>query len=696
MVIYLLLRRRKSEVRWGASYLLRLTLSSRRRSSIWRQLVVLAVRCLILALTALLIAQLFQPNPQPTSLLLEPPAQPVHRAVLCDNTRSMATPEGGETRAERLRAALACILRSQRACDTVTLIPLMADAHEAATARHSTRTVHGRVKPAQVQAVTDAILPAEGHVALAPALSEALTRLATTPRAQKELYILSDFPRELASETDDLTWVPEAFAKAAVRIFPVNLALAGATAANIAVHRLSFGTDWVVAGVPLTLYAETENCADTVASVQLNLRMDGQAAGTLAATLQPNERRQLPETITFTKAGTAMVTVVPAGSRPETGTGAALAVEVHAAPVIWVLAPVSAGMAGGGQPGEAEFLLRALAGPEKDKAPLRVEAPEPRVFSLPIPDTVDTIVVAGFPLTSVMGRMLTEFTRRGGGLILAAGPEVNPASWNENLPDLLPAPLGKAWRETVDPEVFLTVSPAAADLQPQLFAEFATDRNGSLQDIRVYNYLGLRDPESAPGVLLTLASGEPYLLQRALGRGHVFLLTSSFGIAWSSLAMQRCHLPFLLRLLNAAGAGRGFARNLEPGQPFLAPWGKAEVVTLTVPDGTTAAVTHVTGVNRQFVAVEGLRQRGLYQLTGASGQRDGFAVCAANPESDLRSLPPEPAAKLAARLGAPLYAGWGQAVAAVGPADRLRPWWPWLLATLLGLYLFETWFIRSL
>ena len=160
--------------------------------------------------------------------------------------------------------------------------------------------------------------------------------------------------------------------------------------------------------------------------------------------------------------------------------------------------------------------------------------------------------------------------------------------------------------------------------------------------------------------------------------------------------MQRCHLPFLLRLLNAAGAGRGFARNLEPGQPFLAPWGKAEVVTLTVPDGTTAAVTHVTGVNRQFVAVEGLRQRGLYQLTGASGQRDGFAVCAANPESDLRSLPPEPAAKLAARLGAPLYAGWGQAVAAVGPADRLRPWWPWLLATLLGLYLFETWFIRSL
>lgn len=696
VIIYLLLRRRKSEVRWGASYLLRLTLTSKRRSSLWRQLVVLTVRCLILALAALLIAQLFQRNPQPASLLLEAPAQPVHRAVLYDTTLSMATPEGGETRAARLRTALACILRSQRACDTATLIPLTAAVPDPAKPHAPAQALHGRVKPAQVHAVVSAILPAEGRVTLAPAVTEALTRLASTPRAQKDLYILSDFPRELEAEAADLTWITDAAAKANVRIVPVSLALPGATAANVAVHRLTLGTDWVAAGVPLTLYAETENCADVPTTVKLELRIDGKLSGTITATLQPNERRPLPETIVLTKAGTVTVEVAPAGIRPETGAGAALVAEVHAQPLVWVLAPAAAGMAAGGQPGEAEFLLRALAGPEKDKAPLRVETPEPRAFSLPIPETVDVIVAAGFPLTAAMGRALAEFTRRGGGLLLACGPDVNPTSWNENLAELLPVGLDKPWRESVDPEVFLPVSPAAADLRPQLFAEFATDRNGNLQDIRVYNHLGVRDSDTAPGVLLRLASGEPYLVHRAVGRGHVLLLTSSLGISWSSLAMQRCHLPLVLRLLNAAAAGRGFARNLEPGQTFLAPWGKAEAVTVSAPDGMQSAAINTPGVNRQFVTVNGGRQRGLYRLQGVSGLRDAFAVCAANPESDLRSLPAVPAEKLAARLGAPLYAGWSQAVAAVGPADRRLPSWPWLLVAMLSLYLFESWFIRSL
>src|SRR5580693_620815 len=63
VVIYLLLRRRKKEVLWGAGYLLRLALASRKKSSLWRQFVVLAVRSLILALAALLIVQAFRPSP---------------------------------------------------------------------------------------------------------------------------------------------------------------------------------------------------------------------------------------------------------------------------------------------------------------------------------------------------------------------------------------------------------------------------------------------------------------------------------------------------------------------------------------------------------------------------------------------------------------------------------------------------------
>src|SRR3954453_11440775 len=94
LVIYLILRRRKKEVAWGASYLLRKTLASKRKSSVWKQYVVLAVRTLILALMALLIAQPFRANPPATALVPEPPAEPVHRVLLLDDSLSMTVGEG--------------------------------------------------------------------------------------------------------------------------------------------------------------------------------------------------------------------------------------------------------------------------------------------------------------------------------------------------------------------------------------------------------------------------------------------------------------------------------------------------------------------------------------------------------------------------------------------------------------------------
>src|SRR6188768_4117189 len=97
LVIYLILRRRKKEVAWGASYLLRKTLASKRKSSVWKQYVVLAVRTLILALMALLIAQPFRPNPHPSVLVPEPPPDPVHRVLLLDHSISMTVGETGDT-----------------------------------------------------------------------------------------------------------------------------------------------------------------------------------------------------------------------------------------------------------------------------------------------------------------------------------------------------------------------------------------------------------------------------------------------------------------------------------------------------------------------------------------------------------------------------------------------------------------------
>ncbi len=53
-------------------------------------------------------------------------------------------------------------------------------------------------------------------------------------------------------------------------------------------------------------------------------------------------------------------------------------------------------------------------------------------------------------------------------------------------------------------------------------------------------------------------------------------------------------------------------------------------------------------------------------------------------------------ARLESLLDTKLHAGWPAAVAALGPADARHDLWPVLLAALLALYLFETWFLRRL
>lgn len=691
IIIYLLLRRRKTEVRWGASYLLRLTLASKRRSSIWRQLVVLAVRCLILALMALLLAQLWRQNPEPAGTRLVPPALPVHRAVIFDNSLSLSCRDGAESRADRLRAALSALLQSQRACDTATLIPLFPEL--VAEKPQPPVTLSGHPSAAATEALVTRIRLREGATQLAPALVTGLARLATTPHALQELYLLSDFPRELERELAALAWVQPAAAARQVRIVPVNLAGTGAPPATVALHAVTLGTDLAAAGVPLTLYLDVENCADTPQPLRLNLQLDDKPTGTVEAALQPNERRQLTHTVTFPSPGIHVLSAGVAGTRLDVDTGATLAVDVRQAPLVWVVAKESKGF-GDGDVSESEFLMRALA--PKGSNPLRVEAPEFRAVTQPIPDTVDVIIVAGFPVTVAMGKPLGDFVRRGGGLVLGLGPDVRPANWNECLAELLPAPLEQPWREAVDPEVFVSVNPATRDTHYPLFAEFATERNGAAGDIRVYNYIKMGNGEEPGGAVLSLTGGDPYLLQRQVGRGHVWLVTSSLGISWSSLAVQQAHLPLLYRLIGAAMAGRGVPRNLGPGEAFATAWAKDDAVTLTPPDHETRQLATVPGSSRPFLSVAPTAQRGLYRLQGKSGQLDAFTISGAFAESDLRSLPPAAAAQLSTTLGAPLYAGWPAAVAALGPADRQLAAWPWLLAALLALYLFESWFVRTL
>ena len=164
VVIYLLLRRRKTEMDWGASYLLRLTLRSKRKASIWKQMVVLALRVLVLTFGAALLVGLIWPNAQPSRERPALPPEPVHRTILVDNSLSMTASDTGSARLTRMQVAVDALLTDLRIGDYATVVPLVRGALGAED--DQTQTLAGPLSGRQRRAAIEAIFVAPGEVGL--------------------------------------------------------------------------------------------------------------------------------------------------------------------------------------------------------------------------------------------------------------------------------------------------------------------------------------------------------------------------------------------------------------------------------------------------------------------------------------------------------------------------------------------------
>lgn len=693
IVIYLLLRRRKKEIPWGASYLLRRTLASKRKASVWKQYVVLAMRCLALALMAFLISEPFRPRPQPDLSTPSPPPRPLHRVILVDHSLSMSVSSGHASRMSRLKSVVRSLLASQRPGDATRLISMVDPEDALAAARFE-----GLMKPAAIESALDSMAMREGVVELSAALASGLKWLADSPDAAAEFYLLSDFPRQILQDTARLQWFRQAAAARNIRVIPVNMVdSAEGNPGDVALLDATFATDVAVARIPLTLHLLAANHGDAQAAARV--RLEGRRLPPREETLilKPDESRRVPIEVTFAEAGAETLSIQVSPSRLKAASQISVSVEVKPRLVVWLLADAPDPT----RPdtlGEAEFLRRAALEPDGQASSLELTEVELLQLTKPIPDTVDVLVIAGpRVITPPVRDPLLHFVRRGGGLIVAMSPALDPSFYNPNLEGLLPAAIAAPARAQVDPEAFQNIRLVAAEGDPTLFSEFAADPGGELAEARFYNYMHIEGAASAPSAaILHLTDHQPLLLEKRIHRGHALLLTSSLGISWSSLPVRQSYLPFLFRLLNAAGRGRGFTRNLATGQPFVALWPAREEVTLTSPGSGERKLGPTESAGRPFVVVEGLEERGPYSLSGPSGHVESFTVRGKPPEADLRTLDARQKKELESALGAPVYPDWPTAVSALGPSHPSARLWPWILLALLGLYLLETWFVRYL
>ena len=170
-------------------------------------------------------------------------------------------------------------------------------------------------------------------------------------------------------------------------------------------------------------------------------------------------------------------------------------------------------------------------------------------------------------------------------LVVFAGPNVSPAEYNRLFMDpfaaqggLLPARL----KEKVGDAVLRTTVEKVTQVQGQSpYLDGLVESADLYQDILVYSYIRT---EAAPAdaVLARLAGGDPLLLEKPFGQGHVILCTTAVTTQWSNLPLRNLFLPLVMRMVFLSSRAQAGPSQILAGQVYQANLAPAVKAATTV------------------------------------------------------------------------------------------------------------------
>ncbi len=248
--------------------------------------------------------------------------------------------------------------------------------------------------------------------------------------------------------------------------------------------------------------------------------------------------------------------------------------------------------------------------------------------------------------------------QRGAGIFIALGDHVDPDAYNDSLGDLLPRPLHLI-KTAVEPAAQGTEEGAArfgvVEWTHPLFRVFGPAEREGLESARTFRYALLK-PEGQAHTLASYDDGAPALIEKPVGRGRVLLYTSTASRTWTDWPIRVSFLPVLQQTVS------WLADALEQRQPLpalvgeertLSPAAGARVEKVVGPDGQAVQFRRETahpddavvplaapGPYRALVAPRGVEPREEPTLTFVAGLDPK--------ESDLRRVDE---AELKAQLG---------------------------------------------
>jgi len=626
ILAHLLNRFQVKQTDWAAMQFLNRNVRVRSRQLRLRDLLLLAMRCL--AVLCLVFA-LARPATNSSGGSWLPGEERAAVIIAVDASFSMAHGDGNATRFDRALEQVEVISGHLKPGDPVSLV--MLGGEHRAVLRNIAYDPDRFAQALEAQEVTPELLDLDSVPKHLQALAEDMDAL------QKEVYIISD------TQAEDWGQVSTQLEQALVNLgeeATVFMVPVPGNDENLAVTGLDLVSGELRKGEVARYRATVQNFGSSpVSDVEVRCRVEGvQIDSKRIPLIEPGGSETVSLFVPFYNAGPTKITAEITDEALATD-NVRRAVAVVRDRVSVVCIDGSSG--GAGRLVRSALMARADGSEDDDYVVETWQWPSVPMQKL---EQADVVILADVPeITKAQAQQLTRFVRNGNGLVWFGGEQVKPNAWNNfsgTGPDaLLPATLGMIVNTTDSLGVGKPLDPSMPD--HAVCRPLQSLPEDLLSETRFLQRLDVQPTDSSFTVLGLAGSNSPILLEQSLGRGHVFMFTTSAQTSWNNMALTPV-FPMLMQQIVTYLAGREFEQPRIVGDPLTLTYVDQPDATDAVfdtPADETITVPVKAHRNQYVALLEQSREAGFY-VARVSVQSAGMpvAVNVDTRESDVACL----------------------------------------------------------
>ncbi len=685
IIIHLWNRRHFRLVEWAPMKYIKLTVQTNRRRMRVEQLLLLAVRVLVVALLFIALARpAFSRTGFGAALASRSRAS---RVILIDDSMSMGYVTDRRSAFDRAKDAAARIVSSIGSQDAVTIAL-------------STRPDQPLVREGGIEESNKVLRemqnasPAEAASDWPSVFKQIDSYVSGASHLQRELILITDLRRS--------GWgagVTAQASKWAGQSFDLKIVDVGTReTANTVLSRFEQEDSFALPGMPVKLRASIRNDTNAIVrSATASLEIDGQSRPLVLPDLPAGQTTEVPLTVSFDKAGDHVLKLtLPNDAMPADNTRWL---------VIGVRPEVRIAMIDGQVGSRAfesstDFVQLALtAGLDLWQVNRRADSEWQRVSASDAQLTnADVIVLSNVASLSMQQTsVLEKLVSSGAGLMIFPGEQFDPGAYNQNLyrdgAGLLPGRISRANESSpnglaIDSVTDSPLAPmsklapeALSRIRPKKFLSVAIDEKG-------------KDPNSRALAHWNDTESHPAVIEKQFGRGRVILWTVSADRQWSDWPIDPTYVLALRSAASAIVRPGHIGTNFTAGEAIAYPLETGQVVQgplVTGPDQSMAP--QPLSILDQVLHYASTTRAGKYTLSwkdeaGATQSRT-LGASFNGLESNLQPISESEITNLLSPI-APTFVHWGAAAGNESVAEKGREIWRNVILGVLVLAAVET------